>query len=410
MLASALLLSVAVIPDQGTALTPPQTHISQDFLRTVRFAVKNGFGDPRGGEYREATIRRHSNWGRSEDGQAHGWLKKDGRFVAWNGLTYRPVSVGAKLDLAEDLGSAFKEGQFIPFPMGPQNGANAAALLLLLGDDESARVAWRSESGEQFLKRFLSETFNQAVAAHRGGDDGEANRQALWIKESVPRFEEFADSLWPRKTLREASLPRFDFLENVGRLADDSSRRLKNPKGRIDLASISVLPKERRIAALIAALDEVETPESGQTGGDLPSSRSLVMAFAKEGTAAIPALLDCLEKDDRLTRSVRFYRNIHPHWYFQSVKSVATAAFGEIYQIYDFKRPDGAPWDIADYRAFYAEMGDRSPAEVQYLRLADDGAGERVWIEAANWLGECQSVRREGGWITAPPEGDRSPL
>jgi hypothetical protein len=65
----------------------------------------------------------------------------------------------------------------------------------------------------------------------------------------------------------------------------------------------------KKVAFLLDALDEVDARQWSQPGGvDLASDRR-VQALIAIGDPAVPALIDAVEKDDRLTRSVHFWRD-----------------------------------------------------------------------------------------------------
>jgi hypothetical protein len=78
-----------------------------------------------------------------------------------------------------------------------------------------------------------------------------------------------------------------------------------------------------RAAALVAALDGVDARQWGQPGGVGLDGHPLVQALAKLGDAAVPALLDCLDRDPPLTRSVEFWRDFARDRDVLSVRTVA---------------------------------------------------------------------------------------
>ena len=72
------------------------------------------------------------------------------------------------------------------------------------------------------------------------------------------------------------------------------------PDGFVDL--------KNQVAYLIGQLDEVDARQWSQPGGVSLASDWRVEALIKIGEPAVPALIDCLETDERLTRSVHFWR------------------------------------------------------------------------------------------------------
>ena len=66
---------------------------------------------------------------------------------------------------------------------------------------------------------------------------------------------------------------------------------------------------QKKTAYLIDALEEVDARQWGQPGGvDLVSDRRVAESI-RLGNQAVPSLIDALENDERLTRSVHFWRD-----------------------------------------------------------------------------------------------------
>ncbi|RYG35500.1 hypothetical protein EON81_12550 [bacterium] len=434
--AAALFFTVSLGQAPVPTWTPPKTRIPTEFVETVGFALANGLGDPRGGRYCEAQVSLGSLWGgKGTVVPLHGWLRQDGLFVAWDGQTYRPESVGASIDLATETPQPDLERLYSNpgASRAAMNGRGAAALLLLAGETSLAEKCWRaSGEGEQegasydFCRRFLSSWFDRTVIAHMREDDREAAPLAQRLAVAAPKFEAFArKAAWLREMRPGQTSPAFDFLQPIDALAADSARRLAAPKPKADLNAIAQMPKERRIPALIEALDDIDIQQLVRPFPLALERTPAVKALVAEGTAAIPALLDCIEKDRRLTRSVNIGLSESFERSLVSVKTAAVEAFGDIYQIHRCITPEGNPWGIAEFRDFYAKMGDGSPEEVNYLRLLDDKAGFQVWEEAGrallnpltnrssagqNWLREKKSpalselVARRVEELTVKPE------
>ena len=72
---------------------------------------------------------------------------------------------------------------------------------------------------------------------------------------------------------------------------------------------------EKRITWLIDSLEEVDERQWGQPGGISLGRDRRVAALIEIGDPAVPALIDAVEKDGRLTRSVHFWRDFvsKPH-------------------------------------------------------------------------------------------------
>lgn len=107
-----------------------------------------------------------------------------------------------------------------------------------------------------------------------------------------------------------------------------------------------------RIAALIRNLELVQARQWGQPGGVDLSDDPVTAALIQEGDAAVDPLLDVLEQDKRLTRSVRFGRDFHMDRTVLPVSAAAMRALESILQI-DFR--GGAP-EIRAYWNKYKGM------------------------------------------------------
>jgi hypothetical protein len=124
------------------------------------------------------------------------------------------------------------------------------------------------------------------------------------------------------------------FLEQLPQLLADLERRAREP------AHVSVvesgpdkLPEQSaRIAALIRDLDLVRARQWGQPGSVNLAEDRIVSALIQESDAAVESLLDCLEKDTRLTRSVGFGRDFFRSRTVLTVRSVASFAVQSILQ------------------------------------------------------------------------------
>jgi hypothetical protein len=88
-------------PMQSSAWAPPATSLPPATVDATTTLFALGLADPRGCEYREVTLAVGNVWSGGGDAQpVHGWvLPRTGSttyVVAWNGLVYRALSVGAR--------------------------------------------------------------------------------------------------------------------------------------------------------------------------------------------------------------------------------------------------------------------------------------------------------------------------
>ena len=97
-------------PRQKEPWTPPETKLPRFLVAATATLFDQGLADPRGCEYRSIEITAGSVWG-GQGGIAStkGWVlpaidgEKQRFAVAWSGLVYPVVKVGAPADLAADV-------------------------------------------------------------------------------------------------------------------------------------------------------------------------------------------------------------------------------------------------------------------------------------------------------------------
>ncbi len=159
--------------------------------------------------------------------------------------------------------------------------------------------------------------------------------------------------------------------------------------------------------AIIDELDDVDARQWGQPGGvDLASDRR-VAALIALGEPAVPALIDALERDERLTRSVHFWRDFSRHRSVLGAHEAAYAALAAILQ-QDFFRVASTGDDLSGrgpagreelarrVRAYWTRMGSIPLHQRALATLADDSASLDEWVDAAQ---NIVSTRRPDGSV-----------
>jgi len=385
--------------------TPPSTDLPQKWIETTKFLHAHGLGDPRGGDYRKAKILLGSVWQTDRIlSEENGWLMPDKTFIAWDGLAYKPESVGGKADLEKDVREALKGAKTPQMFLGrgrdaKPNSLIGTCLLLVAGRaDLAERVASAidpHQNGDFLVNagvQFMAGWFERAVTAHMRGNDLLAADDAAGILAVRADY----DALIKAGSIDEMNKP-FAFLDPSKTLLEDSDRRLAE----------GTKPKpDNRIAALIQDLDKVSARQMGQPGGVLLAQDPVVADLIKEGPPAVEPLLDCMEKDTRLTRSVSFHRDFFPSRNLITVKSAAMAAFRGIVDSYDFR--DGAFQDpsVAQLRTWWDQNKSLSGPERWMAVLQDDNANYQRWEEAAGRLTEDVSIQHLGQGAYMGKPGD----
>ena len=416
---------------QPTPWIPPHTTIPVDFLEAAQFLFKYGLADPRGGEYREATIVTRDTW-RAEphETKIHGWTFPGGRVVAWDGLAYKAESIGPRADLEKDIeqrpttNPSFVLGAI---SLSPGSQPMGTALLLILGRADLAEKTLgdplekdRARTFTQLANSYLVPRFHRAVHAHMAGDARAAYEDALVLEKVGPAFEaeavrlygqEMVDRLFESTLQKPGERKVFVFLNPVPQVVADSKRRLNEAKPKPNLEAIATLPKSERTRRLIEALDEIGARQWGQPGGVSIVGDPIAAALVNEGEAAVEPLINVIEKDGRLTRSVSFGRDFFPHRNLISVRSAALAIIANILQLSLTGRDPYGPYTADELRRFWAENKSRTRAERLYAILADDSGNYRQWLEAATQIVQPLEIRQLGGWIALPTRkpGDLPP-
>jgi hypothetical protein len=148
------------------------------------------------------------------------------------------------------------------------------------------------------------------------------------------------------------------------------------------MADLQTLTNQsERIGTLIRELDLVDSRQYGQPGGVDLSGNRFVRTLVAEGDAAVEPLITCLEKDTRLTRSVRFGRDFAMG---RQVMSVADAALDALEEILHLQLSNGLEpqANLAAIRAYWDQNKGMKLEDRWYMALKDDSAADR-WREAA---------------------------
>jgi hypothetical protein len=410
---------------QGEGLpTPPQQnapwpHGADAFSNAAATLFEQGLADPRGLEYREIEIAVGSPWdGGGYPLKTHGWILpndgKDGQFaVAWNGLVYPVMSLGHSANLHNDWEAISKgKDRNSMVSSGSVSERNAVhfgileplkvVLLLRLGETELARRLWEivpHDEKDPYLALAHDWTWNafeRAATAHMRGDDRLALADARMLAKIQPLIEAEAKQRGLKPDTDYSNSPSS---KQLWALLADCERRVANQKN-------PSLPKND-IAALIDDLENVDVRQWGQPGDVSLARDPRVQVLVNRGDEAVEPLLDAMENDTRLTRSVSFGRVFHRSRHLISVSETAYAALVDFLR-FDFRTygEGGKPLSWKEkanqIRAYWAKLRDLSPAERFYAMLRDDKAGKDQWLQAAANIVQPTDVESHGGWTTIP--------
>ena len=443
-------------PKQKSAWNPPATSLPTNYVTATELIFEQGLADPRGCDYREIEIGTGNVW--NGDGgvvKTHGWVlpgRGEQRFaIGWNGLVYPAVSVGTNADLNADVMALATNG-FTSWQSALPEGADVfpntlqgikGCLLLRLGKVDLATAYWLAleHRGIDFrneLARRSSATneltstneiklsnadpyltwagdwawslFDRMICAHMRGDEKIALADARLLSAAQPPIEaECAQRgfkrqpYWDSRQHKELQ-PYLNFLEQLPALLADLERREKEGVrvSVIRTGVTNISDQTQRVAALVHDLDLVQAHQWGQPGWvNLPED-PIVSALIAEGDAAVDPLLDCLEQDKRLTRSVGFGRDFHRGRTVIAVSSAADVALKSILQA-GFS-------NASEMRAYWNQYKNLNLEDRWYAILNDDNARGRWPEAAANLVQPVNITRFPGGFSIEKPVPTNTPV
>ncbi len=445
-------------PRQHEPWQPPATSLPAFLLNTSATLVEQGLADPRGCDYRAIEIGIGNVWhGDSGVIKTRGWVlpatagAKTRFAVAWSGLVYPVVSIGVPADLAADVNVIDKQarasraaGDNMDDPgftgFGTNNEESAVSptsllaikvcLLIRLGRADLAETIWAAGSrprdprfGAANRKANSDENkynvsyvtlandlawnlFDRAVCADMRGDDALALADARKLTTLQKDVETRAKAMgfnYPRRPGdgAEGSAPYIHFLDQLPELLADQERRAREPK-RPPVPPQGTDPK-KRITALIADLDQVAARQFGQPGGVSLGDSPVVQALVEAGDEAVNPLLEDLETDFRLTRSVHFHRDFHRSRIIMGAHEAAYTALSGILKTSFFgaastgdnlsaRGLQGRKAVADQIRAYWEKNRDVPLIERWYRTLADDVAAPREWLQAAGNIVQHENV------------------
>ena len=194
-------------------------------------------------------------------------------------------------------------------------------------------------------------------------------------------------------------------------LADLARRRAAGTFGKTpdatSLRQLQALPPSTRVAAAVAVLDEIDARQQSQPGGVDLANDPRVVALIDCKELAVPALLEVLEKDRRLTRSVHFWRDFNQDRTVLSVAEAALVALQSILRIrvfeprtsgdnFTIRGPKAAKMAAEKLRDYWNANRGMSLPERLRRSLTRTQAKPEDWRRAATELGRLGRDRRIG--------------
>ncbi|MCB9593335.1 MAG: hypothetical protein H6719_11445 [Sandaracinaceae bacterium] len=382
-----------------------------------------GWPDPRAGEPHEVEVFDSSVWSvEPEVRPAIGFVLPHAPgarpFAIVDGSLYPLVALGPPVDLAAEC-ERLMEGLVA---LGPEPTEELAewfeqrrAVMARCPVDSSALFLADSHPGvaralddvlgpfggslaDAWVLDAVQRAFERAVTAFMRADDTVARYEAHLV---VRGWDEVFES----RSIR-GSMERLEYLEGAEALAADLDRRA----ARGTRPPLPAVPAEgpvpaELVPALVDLLDEVQETQMSQPGGVALHRSPIVDALIRAGDAAVPALIDALEDDHRLTRSVHFWRDFVPDRTVLGAHEAAYTALAEILGASFFEaattgddltaRGDALRAALAArIRTFWEGYGRGDAADRRYRVLAADDVADDLQVAAARWL-----TTPEGGYV-----------
>ncbi|MCY2931531.1 MAG: hypothetical protein NTV86_18980 [Planctomycetota bacterium] len=308
-------------PRQGADWTPPASTVPKALLDATAAVFKAGLADPRGCEFRYLFIRQHdhtdltSGWllpGADREGRRYG--------IGWDGLIYpvvphKPADLAAEVDLRIRLSRSQNRTEC---PLVEQNeepttgllpqqslaDLGYVCLLMRVGEGKMAGdmfTAWKAEAGMK--EDWPAEKLRDHLAAcwdHRLQCQVRQGflRDDFWtVLRRAAERDALTSALPPRDAPRE-NIPYYQQIVSQVRAATKNG-----PVQRVMEVGPARFPDpHNRIAAMVRDLETVRSFRNWDMKAPVSDHEPLLDALLAEGRPAIGPLLECIEKDTRLSR------------------------------------------------------------------------------------------------------------
>lgn len=377
----------------------PDPRLPAELVAIVRRLFDElGAPDPRGLETRRVALRIGTVWGSEDSVETIGWLLPgepvDGRrfVIALDGLIYAAEGVGDAVTARPSHAEAPPEIDGSPSPQS----FLAAALFARAGNVDEALAAWTSLTSETerapptpsaVASGWLWLRIERGYCAHMRGDDPLALHDATRAQALLPQVPSGrGQDTWP--SMVEA------LLRDQRRRSEEGEVRMPRAPGAETQAEVDSAERDPavRVAELVRELDQVSARQMMQPGGVMLTMDPIVEELIALGDAAVEPMLTVLETDQRLTRSVHFWRDFARSRTILGVHEAAYTVLANILET-DFFRAsatgdnltlhgmEGRRATAARIRAYWQRFRAMPEHERWYVLLQDDDP--QRWAPAA---------------------------
>ncbi len=346
VLAVALLPAFAVPPSVGVEQNLGLSAEGKKFLDSL---MKDFLFDPKGAQRVSVKLPVRTIWGTSEQIQAAGWFVpgKDGEpgrvyFTDGASIPAPPAKEMKQIDLVAICKTRYTpQGDKKDFTSSAELFRNMQQMAVgVVPDNDLALAAWLYRLGEEKLAAQAL-----AVAGNGEEDPREVLRKDLAWCAFAPMVHAYMVRADEEALAHGERLLRL-YAEEAAKITDfkQTAQVVKELKRRQEKGTFGKEPADKwpddfdkwnaakKTAFLIDTLDEVDTRQQGQPGWPNLTLDRRVQELIRVGDPAVPALIDTLEKDERLTRSVQFFRDYARHRTVLSVREAALTALAHITQ------------------------------------------------------------------------------
>ncbi len=356
-----------------------------------------GLASPAGGEYRRVTIKLPLIVFGERQININAWVVEDSltgvrHVVAWNGLSYAPVTIGETADLEADVtrGRAINE-RFLGMESAEYHasftttGPAAGAMLQLYGRPD---LAERVVTTPFFM---VTTSANPRVAAATMADrilcDAAVARiiyaqdwEALLLCRRVRRFRSVLEGVLQADGSVQGSFNRAVDRSVIDSWIENLNMRISEPSKLPTSSQLARMPREKRIATLVKHLDESAAAHAYIIGEEPPILDGPAYRLVNEGDAGIDALIGALE-DTRMTRAV--FGNGLPMYpyHFSTVGEVAGRLLESAMGMSGFSQDPVKRH--AEIRSFWTQARGKPKEERWLIALEDDDLPPYVWLNAA---------------------------
>ncbi|HEV3458421.1 MAG TPA: hypothetical protein VHG32_17820 [Thermoanaerobaculia bacterium] len=412
-----LLVVLLVAADAWAALGMAATSTRPLTVRQVKFLdrVLAMTVDPRGCTRIRYAAKAHDSFGRTTDVTAEAWLRpaaagRPAVLLDVDGEDPRIPERYEMVSFVEQSRRLVAEDVLYDETTFPVLGAPIrAAWLHRLGKDALAAAflnphrRFDAEELEWLRDALAWSDYSRGLDAYIVSDDAEA---ALFFGRFAQRYAD-RDSRY--------GTPAHEIAAEVRR----REPRRGQPVASAPPPGFADWPAERRVAWLIDRLDEVGSRQEGSPGGVSFGEEWRVSALIAEGEPAVEALIDCIARDRRLTRSVHFWRDFVENRTVLAVREPALAAVSSILRISPFeaystgdnftREGEASASKTAAYlREYWREYRALAPDERMMKLLQDPKSTPKEARQAASNLATlgAHEVRGTTVWSDRPGAAD----